>query len=133
MQISFVVHMPRLIPEKPGLSVRAHTEVHGPGSGMPATTPFVKSGRHIVWGAFVLLFLLHQDFWWWDNATLVWGVLPVGMFYHILFSIAAALLWLCASRWAWPDHLEEWAAAGDSPAAPGTAAERSRSPGPAPR
>jgi hypothetical protein len=67
----------------------------------------------LVWVAFGLLFLLHQDFWWWDDRTLVLGYLPIGMFYHILFSIAAAVLWICATRWAWPEHLEEWATASE--------------------
>ena len=81
--------------------------------------PTSKTARRLVWGAFALLFLLHQDFWWWDDRTLVWGYLPVGLFYHILFSIAAALLWLCAIRWAWPEPIEEWAAAAEPrPSAP---------------
>jgi hypothetical protein len=75
-----------------------------------------KFARRLVWAAFALLFLLHQDFWWWDDRTLVWGFLPIGMFYHILFSIAAAVLWICAIRWAWPEHLEEWATDSDRPA-----------------
>jgi hypothetical protein len=74
-----------------------------------------KTARRLVWTGFAMLFLLHQDFWWWDDRTLVWGYLPIGMFYHILFSIAAAVLWICAIRWAWPEHLEEWATGSDRP------------------
>lgn len=59
--------------------------------------------------AAVLLGILHQDFWFWDDATLVFGFLPVGLFYHAMFSIVAGVLWAAAVKWAWPSHLEEWA------------------------
>lgn len=67
--------------------------------------------RKIVWGAFFVLAVLHQDFWLWNDPRLVFGFLPVGLAYHIGFSIAAALLWAFASRYAWPQHLEELAGA----------------------
>ena len=53
------------------------------------------------------LYALHQDVWFWNDATpLVFGVLPIGLFYHVCFSIAcSALLWLLV-RFAWPAHLE---------------------------
>jgi hypothetical protein len=54
-----------------------------------------------------LLFLLHQDFWFWSEARpLVFGVLPIGLFYHVAYTVATALLlWLLVSR-CWPSHLE---------------------------
>ena len=57
--------------------------------------------------AVALLYLLHQDFWFWREARpLVFGFLPVGLFYHALFTVASSLvLWLLV-RWAWPAHLE---------------------------
>ena len=39
----------------------------------------------------VLLFLLHNDFWFWETPQLVFGV-PVGLLYHIGYCIAATLL-----------------------------------------
>lgn len=39
----------------------------------------------------VLLFLLHNDFWFWKTPRLVFG-LPVGLLYHIGFCLAASLL-----------------------------------------
>jgi hypothetical protein len=45
---------------------------------------------------------LHQDYWFWTNKTLVFGILPMGLFWHICISIAATLLWLLATRIAWP-------------------------------
>jgi hypothetical protein len=68
-----------------------------------------KTASRLVWCAFALLFLLHHDFWLWDNETLVLGFLPVGLLYHVLFSIAASALWACTLIFAWPDHIEEWA------------------------
>ena len=55
----------------------------------------------------LVLYALHQDFWLWRSARpLVFG-LPVGLFYHACFSVAAALLlWLLVAH-AWPKHLEE--------------------------
>jgi hypothetical protein len=76
--------------------------------------------RTLVWVAVVLLFILHHDFWFWDDRSLVLGFLPVGLFYHIAFSIAASLTWLCAVKFAWPAEIEDWAAVNDA-AAPATA------------
>lgn len=67
--------------------------------------------RTAVWTAFWLLFVLHQDFWWWADDTLVLGFMPVGLAWHAGFSIAAALLWLAALKFAWPAEIEEWASA----------------------
>lgn len=39
----------------------------------------------------VLLFLLHNDFWFWGTPRLVLG-LPVGLLYHIGYCLAATLL-----------------------------------------
>jgi hypothetical protein len=63
----------------------------------------------VVWLAFAALFVLHQDFWNWDNRSLVLGWLPVGLAWHAGFSLAAALLWVAAIRWAWPRDIERWA------------------------
>lgn len=73
--------------------------------------------RKIVWLLVFLLFLLHQDFWFWDDRTLVFGFMPVGLFYHTVFSFAAGLIWLLASKYAWPYHIEQWADEFDTPAA----------------
>ena len=63
----------------------------------------------IVAGAVVVLAILHQDFWFWDDRTLVLGFLPIGLAYHALYSIAAATLWAAAVRLAWPTRIEQWA------------------------
>lgn len=72
-----------------------------------------SAGRNLVWLLFVLMFLGHQDFWWWDDSTLILGFLPIGLAYHALFSIGCALLgWLAISK-AWPSELENFADEGE--------------------
>jgi hypothetical protein len=58
--------------------------------------------------AVVVLYVLHQDFWFWLEARpLVFGFLPIGLFYHAAFTVAtSAVLWLLVKA-AWPSHLEE--------------------------
>ncbi len=55
--------------------------------------------------ALLILFLLHQDFWFWDDARLVGG-LPVGLAYHIAYCVAVAGLFALLIRFAWPAGLE---------------------------
>jgi hypothetical protein len=54
-----------------------------------------------------MAYLLHQDFWHWNvSRPLVFGIFPIGLFYHIVFTVAVAgLMWLLV-RLAWPAHLE---------------------------
>ena len=59
--------------------------------------------------AAIVLFVLHQDVWFWDSETVLLGFLPVGLAYHAGYSLAAALLWLWAIRFAWPHHIEAMA------------------------
>ena len=47
--------------------------------------------RWVLYGLLALLFLLHNDFWFWKTPQLVLG-LPVGLLYHIGFCLAATLL-----------------------------------------
>jgi hypothetical protein len=64
--------------------------------------------RAVAVAAVALLYVLHQDFWFWREARpLVLGFLPIGLFYHAVFTIASsAVLWLLV-KVAWPSHLEE--------------------------
>lgn len=56
----------------------------------------------------VVLYVLHQDVWFWRTATpLLFGFLPIGITYHVCFTLAvSALMWLLV-KVAWPAHLEE--------------------------
>lgn len=73
-----------------------------------------------VWCGAAVLAVLHQDFWLWDDRSLAFGFLPVGLAYHAAFSLAAALLWTAAVRFAWPDAIEAWASEGEGPSEPAT-------------
>ena len=54
------------------------------------------------------LYVLHQDFWFWRTAhPLVLGFIPIGLFYHACYTVAAALVMWMLVRYAWPSHLEE--------------------------
>jgi hypothetical protein len=57
--------------------------------------------------AVVALYVLHQDFWFWRRGHLVFGFIPIGLFYQGCFSIAAALLMWLLVKQAWPGHLEQ--------------------------
>jgi len=58
--------------------------------------------------ATVVLYLLHQDFWYWRTAhPLVFGFVPIGLFYQACFSVAAASLMWKLVKFALPTHLEE--------------------------
>ena len=64
--------------------------------------------RKLIYILAVLLFALHQDWWLWDDPSLVLGFLPAGLAYHVAYSLASALLWFLAVRFAWPDDLADF-------------------------
>ncbi|HYG74634.1 MAG TPA: hypothetical protein VEK08_06490 [Planctomycetota bacterium] len=55
----------------------------------------------------VVLFVLHQDFWNWKNTTLIFGYIPVGLFYHGCYSALCAVMMVFFVKYAWPHELEE--------------------------
>lgn len=58
----------------------------------------------------LIYYALHQDFWNWNEARpLVFGFVPIGLFYHALYAAGAALLMKMVVAWAWPEDLEAWA------------------------
>lgn len=63
--------------------------------------------KYLIWGLVALLIVLHQDNWFWEDDTLVFGFMPVGLFYHACISLAAGFTWWLATKYAWPEHLEE--------------------------
>ncbi|MDX6611869.1 MAG: hypothetical protein QOD75_1055 [Blastocatellia bacterium] len=57
--------------------------------------------------AFIALYASHQDFWYWRTAyPLVFGFVPIGLFYQACFTVAASLLMWLLVKFAWPGHLE---------------------------
>jgi hypothetical protein len=65
--------------------------------------------RKVVYAALAVLTVVHQDFWLWDDPTLVFGFLPIGMAYHMGYSLAAAGVWFLATKFAWPEETERFA------------------------
>ncbi len=66
-----------------------------------------RTPRWLLGAAVVGLYLLHQDVWFWDTARpLVFGFLPIGLFYHAAYSVAVAGLMVALVRYAWPNELE---------------------------
>jgi hypothetical protein len=54
------------------------------------------------------LYFLHQDTWFWRTASpVVFGIFPIGLFYHVAYMVVTAgLLWLLVKH-RWPSHLED--------------------------
>lgn len=65
--------------------------------------------KRAVYLLLVVLALLHQDFWLWDNPALVFGFLPAGLAYHSLYSLVTAGALFLAVKYAWPDDAEAFA------------------------
>ena len=65
------------------------------------------SKRTLILIFFLLLFALHQDFWWKDDPTLVLGVLPISLAYHVVWTLLVALGWFLVGKYCWPDSLDE--------------------------
>lgn len=59
-----------------------------------------------LWIVVAILIIAHQDTWNWESKELVFGFMPIGMAYHVLISILAAVVWLFAVNFAWPEDLE---------------------------
>jgi hypothetical protein len=54
------------------------------------------------------LYVLHQDFWFWRAARpLVFGFIPIGLFYHACYTVATAIVMWLLVKHAWPSHLED--------------------------
>jgi hypothetical protein len=63
----------------------------------------------IFWILFLALLFLHQDFWNWSSEEMVLGGVPIGLFYHALFSLACSGLGAWAVLRAWPSDWEQYA------------------------
>jgi hypothetical protein len=67
----------------------------------------VISKRTLIVGFFLLLFILHQDFWWKDDPTLVLGILPISLAYHVVWTLVVAFAWFLVGKYFWPDALDQ--------------------------
>ncbi len=65
--------------------------------------------KYIVWGTIVLLAIVHQHFWFWEDDWLVFGFMPIGLFYQALIALGAGATWALVIKYCWPTRVEEWA------------------------
>lgn len=63
--------------------------------------------KYVIWLLVVVLIILHQDNWNWDDDTLVFGFMPITLLYHAGISVAAGVTWFLAVQFAWPSELDE--------------------------
>jgi hypothetical protein len=53
------------------------------------------------------LYALHQDSWFWLSARpLVFGLLPVGLFYHVVYVVVLSFVFWGLVTFLWPSHLD---------------------------
>ena len=71
-----------------------------------------------IYGLLLSLFVLHTDVWYWNDPRIVAG-LPIGITYHLIWTLAVVLVLALAVKYAWPDDLESAAdSAEDGDSAP---------------
>lgn len=61
--------------------------------------------RYAVYALLLVLYALHTDVWYWDDASIVLG-LPIGVTYHVLWTLVVSAAFWLAVQYAWPDDLE---------------------------
>ena len=62
--------------------------------------------KKLFWISLVVLIILHHDWWYWSDGTLLIGFLPIGLAYHALISLAAGILWAIAVFYAMSEVFE---------------------------
>jgi len=67
--------------------------------------------RYSVWILIIILIILHQDNWLWEDERLIFGFFPIALLHHAVISVCAGLTWFLATRFAWPVDLEDNASA----------------------
>lgn len=60
------------------------------------------SRRPLLYVLLALFIVFHNDLWWWDDPTFVFG-LPITLTYHLAYCLAAAGLMALLTRFAWPE------------------------------
>jgi len=61
--------------------------------------------KTLLFGGLFILFVLHNDLWYWNNAGLPVGI-PIGLLYHVVYCLAASLFFIWLVKRAWPKDLE---------------------------
>ena len=68
--------------------------------------------RFILASVVIAVYFLHQDLWFWRTARpLVFGFLPIGLFYHPVFCILCSAVMVLLVKFAWPLDLNSPASA----------------------
>jgi hypothetical protein len=63
--------------------------------------------RFILASVVIAVYFLHQDLWFWRTARpLVFGFLPIGLFYHAVFCLLCSLVMVLLVKFAWPMDLD---------------------------
>ncbi len=55
----------------------------------------------------LVVYVLHQDYWFWGNRSLVLGFMPVGLAYHAAYAVLVSVMMAILVKFAWPKHLED--------------------------
>ena len=80
---------------------------------LPSTAPRAaergSAASKLAWGFVIVLAIVHYDFWFWHDTTLVFGFMPIGLAFHALISVLAGVAWWLVAKYAWPSWVEEWA------------------------
>lgn len=64
--------------------------------------------KYFVYALFLLLVVLHQDFWWWDTyEPLILGFIPIGLAWHAGISICAAIVGWLGVKYCWPEGVDD--------------------------
>jgi hypothetical protein len=74
---------------------------------MPKAARATSPGWMFYTAIWIAMMAVHQDFWNWRDATLLLGLVPVGLAYHVGYSVLAMLVMVFLVRRAWPRQLEE--------------------------
>lgn len=84
-----------------------------------SSKPKKRFGPLLIAVLVLVMLVLHQDNWNWLDDELVFGFIPVGLYYHARLSLFATFVWFLATQIAWPVELiEETKAAIESQTAP---------------
>lgn len=60
--------------------------------------------KGLVYLFILIMLILHNDFWLWDRIDpLTLGWMPVGLFYHVIYLLAATVVLVLMVRFAWPE------------------------------
>jgi hypothetical protein len=62
--------------------------------------------KYVIWFLVAALLIAHQDSWFWTSPEVVFGFIPIGLFYHACISLAAGFTWWLATLFMWPKELE---------------------------